>query len=86
MGRFTYEIFMIQTLEDLAQCAIKLPPEQRFTLARRILESVDPGENSEADAVWEEEIRERIMRYDLGETKGIPASDVFAEVARRLNR
>jgi hypothetical protein len=31
---------MIQTIDDLAQIAAELPPEQRYTLAQRILASV----------------------------------------------
>lgn len=75
---------MIKTVDDLAQCATELPPEQRFTLARRILASVEPEGNAEIDSAWTVEIRERIRRYDSGETEGIPASEVFAEADRRL--
>lgn len=77
---------MVQTIEDLAQCANELPPDQRFTLAQRILASVEPQEDGEIDMAWTAEIRERIGRYDSGETKGIPAAEVFAEVDRRLPR
>jgi putative addiction module component (TIGR02574 family) len=77
---------MIQTIDDLAQCATELPPEQRLTLARRILESVEPEGHAGIDTAWAVEIRERIRRYDSGETKGIPASEVLAEMDRRLTR
>jgi putative addiction module component (TIGR02574 family) len=77
---------MIQTIDELAQCASELPPEQRFTLARRILASVEPQEDTAIDSAWAAEIRERINRYDSGQIKGIPASEVFAEVDRRLTR
>jgi putative addiction module component (TIGR02574 family) len=77
---------MIHTIEDLAQGAIELPPDQRFTLARRILASVEPDGDPAIDAAWTIEIRERIRKYDAGETRGIPASEVFAEIDRRLAR
>ena len=77
---------MIQTIDDLAQCATELPPEQRFTLARRILASVEPEGNAGIDSAWAVEIQERIRRYDSGEARGIPASKVFAEADRRLAR
>lgn len=77
---------MIQTIDDLAQCAIELPPDQRFTLARRILASVEPQEDSALDSAWAAEIRERIRRYDSGQIMGIPASEVFADVDRHLAR
>lgn len=75
---------MIESIDDLAQGAIKLPPDQRFALAQRILASVEPDEGALIDEAWNKEIRERIRRYDSGETKGIPASEVFAEIDRSL--
>ena len=77
---------MIHTIEDLTQGAIELPPDQRFTLAQRILASVEPFSEPAIDAAWTAEIRERIRKYDAGETRGIPASEVFAEIGRRLAR
>lgn len=75
---------MTQTIDLLAQDAIQLPPDQRLTLARRILASVEPEGSPAINAAWEAAIRERIGRYDAGESKGIPASEVFAELDRRL--
>ena len=77
---------MIQSIDDLTQGAIQLPPDQRFTLARRILASVEPPSDGGVDAAWEVEIRERIRRYDTGETDGIPGAEVFAEIDCRLAR
>ena len=77
---------MIQTVDDLAQSAFQLPPDQRFTLAQRILASVEPLEDARIDKAWVAEMRERMARYDSGETQGIPAGDVFSEIDRRLAR
>ncbi|MBI2947776.1 MAG: addiction module protein [Verrucomicrobia bacterium] len=65
---------------------MQLPPDQRLTLAHRILSSVEPTGSSEIDAAWNAEIRERIARYDAGGVRSIPAAEVFAEVDRRLGR
>lgn len=75
---------MIQTIDDLAQGAVLLPPDQRFALAQRILACVEPQGHAAIEAAWAAEIRERISRYDSGETPGIPASEVFAELDGRL--
>ena len=75
---------MVQTIEDLAQGAIELPADQRYALAQRILASVEPEEAARVDDAWTEEIRERILKFDSGKTKGIPGAEVFAEVDRRL--
>ena len=65
---------------------MQLPPDQRLTLAHRILTSVEPAVSSEVESAWDTEIRERIARYDAGEIKSVPAVEVFAETERRLRR
>ena len=77
---------MAESVETLAEEAMQLPPDQRLTLAHKILSSVEPTASPELEAVWDTEIRARIARYDGGETRGIPASEVFAELDRRLAR
>jgi putative addiction module component (TIGR02574 family) len=73
-------------VETLAKEAMQLPPDQRLTLAHKILSSVEPAGSPELEALWDTEIRARIARYDSGETQGMPASEVFAELDRRLGR
>jgi putative addiction module component (TIGR02574 family) len=63
-----------------------LPPDQRLTLAHRILSSVEPAASPEVDAAWDTEIRNRIVRYDTQGAHSIPAEEVFAELDRRLRR
>jgi putative addiction module component (TIGR02574 family) len=77
---------MIQTIDDLAQIAAELPPDQRYTLAHRILASVEPACETDYANAWAAEIRQRILRFDAGETHGIPAAEVFAEIERGLVR
>ena len=62
---------MIQTIDGLAQIAVTLPPDQRYTLAQRILASVEPAGETDFDHAWTTEIRQRMMRFDAGETDGI---------------
>ncbi len=77
---------MPESIDTLVSEAMQLPPDQRMTLAHRILSSVEPTPSSEIDAAWDAEIRKRIARYDSGGIKGIPAAEVFAEVDQRLRR
>ncbi len=77
---------MAESVETLAAEAMQLPPDQRLTLAHKILSSVEPVGSPELEGVWEAEIRTRIARYDRHETRGIPAAEVFAELDRRLGR
>jgi putative addiction module component (TIGR02574 family) len=57
---------MAGSIETLVNEAMQLPPDQRLTLAHRILRSVEPAASSEIDAAWGAEISERIARYDSG--------------------
>ena len=40
----------------------------------------------EVEAAWDLEVRERIRRYDAGETKSIPATKVFEELDKRFGK
>lgn len=71
---------MSAALEALSQEALILPPEQRLTLARRLLESVDLQPDPSAEAAWQAEITCRLERFDAGESQPIPAGDVFARL------
>jgi putative addiction module component (TIGR02574 family) len=74
----------MKSLEDIASEALLLPKDQRFTLAHRILSSVEPDMKDEAEAEWDMEIRERIRRYDAGLTSGVPGQEVLAELNKKL--
>ena len=74
------------TVETVATEAMQLPKDQRLTLAHRLLSSVEPVPNPQVEAAWDAEIRERIRRYDAGETRTIPAKEVFRELDERLAR
>jgi putative addiction module component (TIGR02574 family) len=76
----------MMSLENIASEALRLPKDQRFTLAHRILASVEPEGDAEVEAAWDLEIRERIGRYDAGRTVGVSGQEVFAELDKRLKR
>ena len=71
---------MPATLDAVTQEALVLPPDQRLALARQLLESVDLEPEPGAEAAWEAEIARRIARFKAGESKPIPAGEVFARV------
>jgi putative addiction module component (TIGR02574 family) len=74
------------SLDNIIAEAIQLPPDQRLTVAHRLLRSVEPEPGDEIEAVWEAEIRKRIARYDTGAVRSIPATEVFLELDRRLEK
>lgn len=71
---------MPATLDAVAHDALVLPPDDRLTLARQLLESVALEPEPGAEAAWEAEIARRIASLQSGESKTIPASEVFARV------
>ena len=77
---------MAGLIDTLISEAMHLPPDQRLTIAHRMLSSVEPAVSPEIDAAWDAEIRERMARYDAGGVRTIPAAEVFAEADRLLRR
>lgn len=71
---------MNMTLDALSHQALVLPPAQRLILACSLIESVESDDAPSPDVAWDTEIRDRIARFDRGETTGIPASDVFRKL------
>jgi putative addiction module component (TIGR02574 family) len=76
----------MKSLENIASEALLLPEDQRYTLAHRILSSVEPEAQAQVAAAWDTEIRERIRRYDAGETAALSGQEVFAELDKKLKR
>jgi putative addiction module component (TIGR02574 family) len=76
---------MSALLDELSKKAKELALEERAQLAQELLESVELEVDPEVQAAWEGEIASRIAKYERGEAKLIPASEVF-EAARRLTQ
>ena len=71
---------MLGALDALSHDALELPPDQRVTLAYRLLVSVEPDPEPGTDAAWEAEILARIARFDAGGSQTVPAAEVFARL------
>ena len=72
------------SVEELLREAARLTEDQRLTLAHRLLLASEPPPSEEVERAWDLEIRERIARYDHGETVSRSASAVLADLDRRL--
>jgi hypothetical protein len=77
---------MAVAMENIASEALLLPEGQRLALAHRILASVESGPEAGADAAWDEEIQDRIRRYDAGLAAGHSGPVVFAQLDEKLQR
>jgi putative addiction module component (TIGR02574 family) len=76
---------MSALLDELSKKAKELAIEERAQLAQELLESVEQDADPDVQAAWETEISSRIAKYERGEAKLIPATEVF-EAARRLTQ
>ena len=76
---------MTATMDRVCKEALELPLDQRLTVVYRILEQSDAGlDLGEVERDWDGVIRERMERYDCGQAKTLPASEVFAALEKRL--
>jgi hypothetical protein len=67
----------MKSVESIALEALLLPKDQRLTLAHRILSSVEPQVDPEAEGAWDDEIRDRIKKYDAGQALTVAAQEVL---------
>ncbi|MDF7798164.1 addiction module protein [Pontiellaceae bacterium B1224] len=76
---------MTALMDQVCRQALELPLDQRLAVVHRILEQSDEYlDSAAAEHEWDGVIRERIARYDAGEAKTRPASEVFDELDKRL--
>ena len=76
---------MSALFDELSKRSRELAIEERAQLAQVLLESVDHEAVPEVQAAWETEIASRLAKYERGEARLIPATEVF-EAARRLTQ
>ena len=62
-----------QTLQD---AALKLPPDERASLARKLLLSLDSPSDEELAETWLSEAERRARELDRGEVRPVPAEEV----------
>lgn len=73
-----------RALSSVLAAVASLTPDQRLTLAPRLLSCLEAKRTLENDQAREREIRGRIAGYDAGGAHAFPASESFAELERRL--
>ena len=74
---------MSDLLKEISRRESAISPEERAQLAKAMLESLHEGSTAEVDAASDQELQTRIAAYERGESKLVPAKDVFDE-ARRI--
>jgi len=61
-----------------------LPARERARLVRRLIASLDAGQDSDAEQGWLDEAERRLGRYQTGATQARSAGEVFADLEQRL--
>jgi len=70
---------MAQTYTDLEREARLLSPDERAQLVDVLLNSIREVQVAEDEAAWAVEIERRVVAYETGDAKLVPAADVFAK-------
>jgi putative addiction module component (TIGR02574 family) len=73
---------MAKSARELFEEAMKLDPEERATLMRLLIESVDAESEDGVEDAWRVEI-ERRMELDSGTARTIPWEELRAQLYRR---
>ncbi|MDI6740110.1 MAG: addiction module protein [Candidatus Edwardsbacteria bacterium] len=64
--------------KELLKEALKLRPEDRFTLVEGLIRSLDEPDKK-LDDIWAEEAEKRLKAYREGRIEGIPMEEIFKE-------
>lgn len=75
---------MTTTLAKLQAQAKQLGSEERAQLACFLLETLDSDDSSDVSHAWDVEIAARWAEIERGDVELIPATEVFAELRRKL--
>jgi len=64
--------------KELLDEAMKLRPEERFTLVEGLIKSLDEPDKK-LDEIWAEEAEKRLKAYREGNLEGIQMEEIFKE-------
>jgi hypothetical protein len=73
-------------IEQIAEAALAMPSEARALLADRLLESLDPTEDSYIHQLWATEALRRRDEVRNGQVQTIPGDEALARVRRAVGR
>lgn len=73
---------MATELEKLEADALKLTPDERATLAQRLLGSLE--DDAEIQEAWAVEVERRIAEVESGAVQLIPIAEALSQVRARL--
>lgn len=72
---------MSENTEKILADALELPPIERAELIEQLLSSFEFPSRKSIDALWAEEVEDRIDAYEWGELTATPAKEVFDKIS-----
>jgi putative addiction module component (TIGR02574 family) len=75
---------MSTLLDDLERQARGLSPHEKATLARILIDELDPAIDAEVEQLWTAEAQRRYEAFHRGELEALPGDEVMARVRNRL--
>lgn len=77
---------MPTVLDELSARARSLPPQDRARLVEDLLDSLQEGEDVDAQAAWDEEIRRRVAEIEADSVTLVSAEEVHEEAQGLIRR
>ena len=75
---------MPQSLKELTEEALRLPPDERVVLAESLLLTIDEEHDRIVDEAIMAELERRLQDFREGKVKGIPAEEAFRRIREQL--
>jgi putative addiction module component (TIGR02574 family) len=75
---------MSALLDQLEKQVRLLTPKEKATLARLLIEELDPSVDTEVEQLWIAEAQRRYQGYLSGEIKSLPGDEVMSRARSRL--
>ena len=75
---------MSTLFDDLERQARALSPNEKATLARILIDELDPALDAEVEQLWIAEAQRRYDAFQRGELEALPGDEVMARVRNRL--
>jgi putative addiction module component (TIGR02574 family) len=74
---------MARSARELFEEAMRLAPEERATLMRLLIDTLDAGSDEDAEEAWRVEIERRITELDSGAVQTVPWEELRARLYQR---
>jgi putative addiction module component (TIGR02574 family) len=75
---------MSNPARDLESKVLELPAEERARLAERLISSLDPESDPQAEELWIREAERRLAEFESGSVSAVPAADVIEKARSSL--